>query len=180
MCSCATEAARAVPLTIRAETPEDADAIAQLTEAAFLDALHSGHTEAFIVAALRRAGQLTISLVAQEQATTLLGHIAFSPVSVSDGSGGWYGLGPVSVQPSRQREGIGTALMEAGLAALRARGAAGCVVLGDPAYYGRFGFAPRPELVLPGVPPEYFQALAFDGGQPAGQVAYHEAFAATA
>jgi putative acetyltransferase len=61
-------------------------------------------------------------------------------------------------------------------AALRERGAQGCVLLGDPAYYRRFGFAPDPRLVLPGVPPEYFQALPFGDAVPAGTVAYHAAF----
>ena len=56
------------------------------------------------------------------------------------------------------------------------RGAAGCVLLGEPAFYGRFGFKAEPQLRLPGVPPEYFQALAFGPSRPQGTVAYHAAF----
>ncbi|MEC4630073.1 N-acetyltransferase, partial [Bacillus safensis] len=87
----------------------------------------------------------------------LLGHVAVSPVTVSDGSTGWYGLGPISVLPARQGQGIGAALMRAAIDALRQQGARGCVLLGEPAYYGRFGFRAEPGLVLPGVPAEYFQ-----------------------
>lgn len=170
---------------IRPEAPSDADAITQLTTSAFLTAPHASQTEAFIVNALRRAGQLTVSLVAQA-GDDLVGHVAISPVSVCSGASsassasGWYGLGPISVVPDRQGQGIGSRLMHAALAELRRQGAAGCVVLGDPGYYGRFGFAARPGLVLDGVPPEYFQALAFDGGYPTGTVQYHDAFNATA
>ncbi|MDQ0138585.1 GNAT family N-acetyltransferase [Cupriavidus necator] len=168
-----------MPLQIRPELPTDADAIARLTTAAFLNAPHASHTEAYIVNALRRAGQLTVSLVAQDGAA-LVGHVAVSPVAISSGAAGWHGLGPLSVVPPRQGQGIGAQLVRAALAALRRQGAAGCVVLGEPAYYGRFGFAAHPGLVLPGVPPAYFQALAFDGACPAGTVRYHDAFNATA
>lgn len=165
-------------LRIRAETPADADAIEALTVAAFLQAPHSDHTEQFIVRALRAADALTVSLVAEQDAR-LVGHVAVSPVTVSDGAEGWFGLGPLSVHPAQQRAGIGTRLMQAALQAQRDRGAAGCVLLGDPAYYGRFGFRPEPGLVLPEVPPEYFQALAFGGPLPQGVVRYHAAFGAT-
>ncbi|WHI53556.1 hypothetical protein P3339_10020 [Microbulbifer sp. MLAF003] len=66
--------------------------------------------------------------------------------------------------------------MEKALADLKEKGAEGCVVLGDPNYYGRFGFKVIDGLVLPGVPAEYFQALSFSGNFPQGEVAYHEAF----
>ena len=107
-----------------------------------------------------------------------MGHIAFSPVTISDGAADWYGLGPVAVLPEMQGRGIGAALIQAGLAELKARGAAGCVVMGDPAYYGRFGFAATAALTYPGVPPEYFMAQAFTQSAK-GRVAYHEGFAAT-
>ena len=169
-----------MPLAVRFESVADAPAIAALTTAAFLDAPHTSHTEQHIVAVLRRAGQLSVSLVAEEADGRIVGHVAVSPVTLSDGSRHWYGLGPISVDPARQSQGIGTRLMHAALAALQARGAAGCVVLGDPAYYGRFGFTAIPGLELPGVPPEYFQALAWRGPSPQATVAYHTAFDATA
>jgi putative acetyltransferase len=162
-------------LEIRTEAPSDIEAIASLTTAAFLDAPHTSHTEQFIVSALRDAGQLSISLVAVEL-QAIVGHVALSPVEVSDGTSGWYGLGPISVAPERQGKGIGSALMEAALDALRGIKAAGCVLLGDPHYYSRFGFRAEPSLVLPGVPPEYFQAIALQGAVPSGTVSYHDAF----
>lgn len=164
---------------IRNETPSDSEAIEAITIAAFKSATHTSHTEQYIVRALREAGQLSVSLVADE-AGVVIGHVAVSPVTISDGSTGWFGLGPISISPEHQRQGIGTSLMQAALAALRALGAEGCVVLGDPTYYGRFGFSTEPSLVLPGVPAEYFQAIALGGAMPAGTVAYHPAFEATA
>lgn len=164
---------------IRNEVPADAPAIEAVTAAAFLDAEHSSHTEQFIVNALRRAGQLSVSLVA-EDAGQIVGHIAISPVRISDDSLGWYGLGPVSVAPGHQARGIGKRLVNEALAALRNMGASGCVVLGDPAYYGRFGFAAMPALVYPGVPAQHFQALLLAGAMPCGTVSYHAAFEATA
>ena len=166
-----------VGVRLRPETPGDATGIAGLTSAAFLAAPHTSHTEAQIVDALRGAGWLAVSLVA-ESAGELVGHVACSPVAVSDGSAGWYGLGPIAVLPARQGEGIGSALMHAALQALRAQGAAGCVLLGEPGYYQRFGFRPEPGLVLPGVPPEYFMALPFGATVPRGEVSYHPAFGA--
>jgi len=166
-------------LQIRPETPADVDAIAALTALAFLHAEHTSHTEHFIVNALRAAGQLSVSLVATDGAA-LLGHVALSPVTVSDGSTGWYGLGPISVAPAQQGRGIGSQLLQHALVALQAGGAGGCVLLGDPGYYRRFGFAPQPGLVLDGVPPEYFMALRLGGPLPQGAVHYHAAFEATA
>ena len=164
-------------MTIRNEQAQDIEAISRLTEVAFRNEVHSSHTEHFIVNALRRTGQLSISLVAAEH-DEILGHVAISPVSISSGVTGWYGLGPISVRPDRQGKGIGSALMRAALQQLRQQGAAGCVVLGDPAYYGRFGFKAHPGLELPDVPPEYFQALSFTGELPVGVVKYAAAFEA--
>ena len=166
-------------LLIRAEEPGDIAAIDAVTVAAFRHAPHADHTEQFIVRALRDAGQLTVSLVA-EQGGAIVGHVAVSPVTVSDGAEGWFGLGPISVLPAMQGRGIGAALMHHALDALQVLGASGCVLLGDPAYYARFGFKPVPTLVLPGVPPEYFQAITFGSSFPSGEVAYHEAFEARA
>ncbi len=166
-------------LRIRDETTLDVPAITALTEAAFLNAPHTAHTEHFIVNALRRAGQLTLSLVA-ERDSVVVGHVALSPVTISDGTPGWYGLGPISVLPALQGQGIGSALMHAALDGLRARGAAGCLLVGDPAYYTRFGFKPVSGLLYPGIPPEYFMALAFGASLPQGSVVFHAAFEATA
>ena len=162
---------------IRLESPSDAAAIHAVTAAAFLNAPHTAHTEHFIVEALREAGALTISLVA-EQSGVVVGHVALSPVAISDGAAGWFGLGPISVEPEFQGKGIGSLLMQAALRLLRERGAAGCVLVGDPSYYSRFGFKSEPGLVLPDVPPEYFQAFPLGSSLPRGVVAFHEAFRA--
>ena len=162
-------------IDIRAETPADVAAIAAVTTAAFLDASHTSHTEQFIVDALRKAGKLSISLVA-EMDGEVVGHVAVSPVRISDGARDWFGLGPVSVLPEHQARGIGSALISEALRLLRERGAGGCVVLGEPMYYERFGFKPEAGLVLLGVPPEYFQALSLGSAMPRGTVSYHDAF----
>ena len=161
--------------TIRPERAGDEAAIHGVVAAAFDGHPHSDGSEPGIVDALRADGDLAISLVAEEGGA-IVGHVAFSPVSVSDGSQGWFGLGPVAVDPARQGEGIGTALIERGMDLLRDRGAAGCVVLGDPAYYARFGFAHDPALTYPGPPPEYFQRLVIGNSGAQGVVAYARAF----
>jgi len=162
---------------IRAETPADIADIHAMTAAAFRNAAHSSHTEHYIVDALRGRGELSISLLAVQDGQ-VIGHVAVSPVAISDGSEGWFGLGPISVAPQRQGQGIGSALMRAALDALRGMGARGCVLLGEPDYYGRFGFRCEPGLVLPGVPPEYFQALPLQGAMARGTVTYSPAFEA--
>lgn len=164
-------------MQIRAELPTDAQAIEQVTILAFRHAPHSDHTEQFIVRALRAAGALALSLVAEIDGL-VVGHVAVSPVTISDGSQHWFGLGPISVLPDKQQQGIGSALMQAAISALRAQSAQGCVLLGDPGYYRRFGFRAVPGLVLPGVPAEYFQALSLAGPPPQGEVSYHSAFSA--
>lgn len=162
-------------ITIRDEQSEDIKSIEDLTKAAFLNAEHSGHTEHFIVNSLRKNGQLTISLVAVEN-DVIVGHVAISPVKISSGETGWYGLGPVSVWPNKQGIGIGSLLMTASLEKLKRLGGKGCVLLGDPNYYNKFGFKSYPDLNLPDLPNEYFQAISFIDHIPKGDVSYHEAF----
>lgn len=162
---------------IRSETLADAGPISEVTVAAFRTLEISQHTEQFIVEALRTAGALTVSLVAERDAR-VVGHIAFSPVTISDGTRNWYGLGPVSVWPECQRQGIGTALILEGLSRLKALGGRGCCLVGHPDYYRRFGFRNVPGLVLEGVPPEVFLALSFDARTPHGTVTFHDGFMA--
>src|SRR5512136_3127424 len=99
---------------IRAEQPADIEAIGQITELAFQTLAISQHTEQFIIRDLRRCGALSISLVAELDGQ-VVGHIAFSKATISDGSQNWYMLGPVSVTPELHRQGIGSALINAGL-----------------------------------------------------------------
>lgn len=164
-------------IQIRNESSADAGPIHQVTKRAFLDAPHTEHTEHHIVDALRQAGALTLSQVATVDGQ-VIGHVAISPVTLSGGASGWFGLGPISVLSEYQGRGVGSMLMKSALAALEGMGASGCVLLGDPEYYRRFGFRAVDGLVYPGVPAEYFQALSFSGEFPKGEVAYHEAFSA--
>jgi putative acetyltransferase len=161
-------------VTIRDERPDDASAIAHLTTAAFLTLAEASGTEAAIVGALRKAGALTVSLIAEADGGTV-GHAAFSPATVG-GEEGWFGLGPISVRPDLQRSGIGSRLMQAGLADLRKKGAKGCVLVGNPAFYGRFGFRSMSGLLCEGVPAENTMALCFGAAMPKGEIAFHPAF----
>ncbi|MGD9109611.1 MAG: N-acetyltransferase [Phycisphaerales bacterium] len=136
------------------------------------------NTEQFIINALRAANALTISLVAEIDGE-LVGHIAFSPVTFTDGSENWFGLGPVSVLPEYQKKGIGTKLVNEGLNLLKDSGAEGCVLVGDPKYYERFGFKSPNGLKHEGVPQENFLALSFCNRVPKGTVQFHCAFSAT-
>jgi putative acetyltransferase len=162
-------------VVIRDETESDIQTIAEVTRIAFETLAISQHTEQYIIKALRAAGALTVSLVAEIDGN-VVGHVAFSPVTISDGSPDWYGLGPVSVLPQHQRQGIGSALIREGLSRLQARGGKGCLLVGPPAYYQRFGFRNLPALTLEGVPPQYFLALPFADETPRGVVAFHSAF----
>jgi putative acetyltransferase len=164
-------------IVIRDETKTDIAAISAVTIAAFETLEISNHTEQFIIAALRSANALTISLVAEADGF-VVGHIAFSPVTIADGATGWYGLGPVSVLPEHQREGIGKALIRAGLSRLQNLNAKGCCLVGHPDYYGRFGFEHVVGLFHEGVPQEAFFVLSFDGQMPQGEVRFHEGFQA--
>ena len=162
---------------IRSETDADVSAITEVTVAAFKTLEISNHTEQFIITALRVAKALTVSLVAEVDGR-VIGHIAFSPVSISDGTQNWYGLGPVSVLPEYQRKGIGKALIREGLSRLKDLNAQGCCLVGHPDYYRKFGFKNMSGLVHEAVPQEVFFALSFDGHAPQGTVTFHEAFKA--
>lgn len=164
-----------IPITIRPEACGDEDAIRALTHGAFARKPHSNGSEPELVERLRADGDLSLSLVA-EDGERIVGHIAFSPVTIDGAPSRWFGLGPVSVWPDLQRNGIGGALVRRGIADLRERGAHGIVLLGDPDFYGRFGFAREPRLTYPGGPEKYFLALALEGEVPSGTVSYAPAF----
>jgi putative acetyltransferase len=163
-------------MQIRSEQPGDESAIHAVHAASFPTEL-----EASLVAALRAAGRLTISLVAEVD-EALVGHVAFSPVMAASGAKG-IGLAPVAVLKSHRRQGIAARLIREGLLKCQSKGFAWAVVLGEPAYYGRFGFRLASEFGLSdeygGAP--YFQALELlPGGMPvgAGLVKYAPEFAA--
>ena len=159
------------------ECSGDANIIRDITQAAFQLNSHSSGTEGAIIDALREAGALTLSLVAVTGGEdAVVGHIAFSPVTIDGRHAGWFGLGPVAVRPDLHGRGIGSALIREGLTRLRQAGAKGCVLAGDPDYYRRFGFEHDPGLRYEDVPAEYFMRLAFHAPAPTGRVRFHAGF----
>jgi putative acetyltransferase len=165
-------------VVVRAERPGDVPAIRQVNDLAF-----GQPGEGLLVDALREAGQLTVSLVA-EPAGEIVGHIAFSPVTIEGhpDASGLAGLGPMAVRPDLQRRGIGSRLVREGLAASSAAGFRAVVLLGHPEYYPRFGFVPASRFSLRCVydaPDEAFMALELVPGalaSLAGTVHYAPAF----
>ncbi|HSK48500.1 MAG TPA: N-acetyltransferase [Coriobacteriia bacterium] len=164
-------------MIVRPETNRDLAGIGEVNRAAFEGHPFSQQTEHLIVEALRAADALELSLVAEDDGV-VVGHLAFSAAQIGDASTGWFLLGPVAVQPTRQGEGIGRALVEAGLDVLRSRGACGCVLVGDPAFYSRFGFGQCEGVTWHGVPDENVLCLLMSGDMPVGEVAHHPAFLA--
>lgn len=165
--------------TIRSERAEDVDAIRRVNELAF-----EGTAEAQLVDALRVAARPFLSLVADDHGE-IVGHICFTPVQVDreDGSSlEILGLAPMAVVPSRQRQGIGSMLIRAGLEECRRLGTRAVVVVGHIDYYPRFGFVPAQPL---GLSSEYegvgdaFMLLELTPGAAAdvrGVARYHAAF----
>ncbi len=156
---------------IRSEVPSDHAAIFRLTKAAFEPMPFSDGDEAECIDKLRADGDLTLSFVATDGGE-IIGHIAFSPVFLNNSFDHWYGLGPVSVAPERQRSGIGSALINHGLSGLKRLDAMGCVLIGDPNYYRRFGFVGDGRLTYRELAPEIVQWLAFGEEKPEGTLRY--------
>ena len=165
-------------ILIRNEAATDANAIDTMVKEAFSHHAQGSRTEHLILAGLRQKEALALSLVAVAD-EMVIGHIAFTEVEISDRSQGWFGLGPLTVATGMQRKGVGSALVRDGLLRLRQGGAQGCVVLGKPAFYSRFGFTNNPDLMIEEAPQEYFLAIAFANTRAAGVVSYHPLFYTT-
>lgn len=161
-------------MMIRSEISADIGAISQLTADAFAPHPFSDGSEPDIINRLRDAGALSFSLVAEEDGV-ILGHVALSPVTIAE-CRDWYGLGPIAVKPARQKQGIGTLLMKTALAELETIGSGGCVLVGNPDYYGRFGFVSSGALTFSDTPVKYVQHVRLRGAEPKGEVGYHGAF----
>lgn len=165
---------------IRDERPDDVSRISRIQYDAFKN--HPVHApgaepaEHRIVERLRASGGLTLSLLA-EAGTEAVGHIALSPAVVGVAHEGWFLLGPVGVLPRFQGQGIGSALVRAALRRMRGVRADGVVLVGEPAFYARFGFERAPGLFYPGVPEQYVLAACFNDAVPRGAIIAHEAFA---
>ena len=166
-------------MKVRRERSGDEAVIGALTTAAFEHAPYASGTEAALIDAMRAAGELALSLVA-EMESEIVGHVSFCTVTLNGAGAGWFGLAPLSVAPAQQRVGVGSALVRFGLEELKIRGARGCVLVGNPEYYARFGFQPYPGLSYPGVDNAYVLGLAFTGEAPCGVVRYAPAFEAAA
>jgi putative acetyltransferase len=162
-------------IIIRPERPEDVAAIHDITRRAFAPMAYADGNEQDLIDRFRDAGALAISLVA-DQDGAVVGQASFTEAFAADGSPGWYTLGPVAVEPGLQKQHIGSKLIEAGIAELRARDAAGCVLTGDPAYYRRFGFRPYPDLCPDGQPAAYYQILPLRVSAPDSVVSFHPLF----
>ncbi len=158
-------------VTITKERADDVGAIGTLTTSAFAPKVFSDGNEATCIEIMRADGDLTLSLVARDGAR-IVGHVAFSPVVIEGTQGNWFGLGPVSVEPELQKQGIGSALILDGLDRLRGLNAAGCVLVGDPRYYTRFGFASDPALTYRDLDTSLVQYLAFGDEQPTGVLTF--------
>lgn len=161
-------------MNVRPETPLDLDAIRHINVIAFEDHPLSEHNEHLIVDALREAGALQLSLVA-EQDGEIVGHVAFSAASIG-GTGDWTLLGPVAVLPRWQRQGVGSALIVEGLEIMRSCGVRGCVLVGNAEYYRRFGFRHFTGVSCGSVPESTILCLPMLGDTPTGRLGYHLAF----
>ncbi len=164
-------------MLIRAEKESDRDSVHALNMAAF-----QSPSEANLVDALRQQVEPLVSLVAEEDGV-IVGHIMFSPVSLSNNSDlKVMGLAPMAVAPAHQRKGIGSALVRAGLEQCRKLDFDAVVVLGHPEYYLRFGFSPSSRFGIDSeydVPEEVFMALELRPNALSGRsavVRYHPAF----
>jgi len=162
-------------MLIRLEKLEDADAIHELTWVAFEPMPYSNNTEAQIIRDLRASGDLTLSLVAEEGGQ-IIGHVAFSPITIGDIKDGWFGLGPISVKPEPQRQGIGRELILKGLDLLRERHATGCALIGNPAVYRGVGFESDEKLTYGDLDTRYVQRIVFRGSPPSGALKFSPAF----
>jgi len=162
-------------LEIRPEIEADQAAIHEVTALAFRDRPYADGDEQEVVDRLRSAGALTLSLVAIDE-DQVIGQVTFSPAALGNSRQPWFALGPVSVLPKHQGDGIGSALITQGLGQIKKLGALGCILTGNPAYYQRFGFELAPQNVPQKESPEYFMVKRFRDDKPQGRFAFHEAF----
>lgn len=160
---------------VRHENKLDQNAIAELTKRAFAPMEYSDGDEQDMIDRLRKSGRLSLSLLVEHQGV-LVGHVAFARMLTSNRPTDWYSLGPIAVEPHLQRRHIGTALIHAGLDQLRSIGALGCVLVGDPHYYLRFGFVVMPKFAPERQPATHFMVNAFQDSEPPSGFDFDTAF----
>lgn len=163
-------------LAIRDEAPEDRGTIHGLIKRAFTSQPHADGNEQDLVDLLRERGELVLSLVATLPGKGVVGHIGFSPVTIDGADCRWCQMAPVSVEPALHRLGVGSALIRAGIERLDAAGARGIGVVGDPAYYERFGFSRLDGLSPDGPEAVFFRAMVLREPMPRGVMRYASAF----
>lgn len=157
---------------VRPERPEDRQAIFDVTQRAFAPMPYAGGDEQLLPDRFRDANALALSLVAEKDGR-VMGQITLTPATPADRSTGWYAIGPVSVEPAIQHQGVGSLLIRAAIAWMREQGGTGCVLVGNPEYYSRFGFHRFPSLTPTGEPAEFYQMLSLDGREPDVVVHFH-------
>lgn len=162
-------------MLVRRETNADIAAIYSLTKTAFEPMAFSDGSEPEIINALRADGDLTLSLVVENDGDAL-GHAAFSAVSIGGKNGGWFALGPISVDPKHQRKGLGKSLIQHGFEILKSDGALGCVVVGNPDIYSRVGFSNQGGLTYGDLPPKLIRWVSFGDVTPQGELVFAPAF----
>lgn len=158
-------------ISLREERPGDLSSLERLFTAAFPDEDLLG-----LVQALGQSPE-ALSLVAEES-ESLVGHVAFTGCSIGASPAQATLLGPLAVAPDRQRQGIGSALVQEGLRLGRDAGRDIALVLGDPRYYGRFGFTETGSIAPPYPIPEAWapawQSLSLSGATPVGRLSVPE------
>lgn len=160
---------------IRPERTDDHVTIYDITKRAFAPMPFSDGDEQELIGRFRDAGVLALSLVADMDGT-VVGQITLTPAFAADDSAGWFALGPIAVAPEFQSKKIGSKLIDAAIVWLHEQEAAGCVLVGNPAYYNRFGFAQYPALAPNGEPSEYYQILPLRVQEPSVVVDFHPLF----
>lgn len=162
-------------MMIRPERPEDTNAIFELTKLAFEGKPYAAGDEQDVVDRLRDVNALSLSLVAVID-DEVVGQITFSEALITETEGQWMALGPVSVLPRLQSEGIGGALIKEGLAQVKSDGALGCILTGNPQYYQRFGFEFSNANAPLNEPEEFFMLKLLGDQKPVGRFSFHPAF----
>lgn len=160
-------------MIIRLETATDHQAIYDLTRDAFAPMSFSDGSEPDIIDQMRKDGDLSLSLVAEED--EIISHVAFSRAKVRNAEGDWYGLGPIAVRKDKQRQGVGTQIAQTGLEILRGNGAAGCVLTGNPDVYRPMGFSNDHALTYSGLNPRYILFITFNDTVPKGEINFAQA-----
>jgi len=160
-------------MLIRNEIGSDRSAIRKVVTEAMKLLPQATGTEATIVDRLRADNALSLSLVAEDGGEPI-GYLAASNARIG-AVPGWGLIGPLAVLPSRHGQGIGSALMAEALLRLR-ESCKGAALVGEPGYYGRFGFRAFPQLRVGDCPPQFVLALPFDASEPAGELIHHAAF----